>query len=760
MLIPAMVLLAPAVRPAHEYDLLNVKLDLTLDYKTESIAGVVENTLKTTKANATLAFDKGPMTVSSVTVVPNAPITTKTTKDHIFVTLKKAAKGTQYTVRIQYRAEPEAGIYFVPQSRAFPALCDVAYTQGEMEDTRYWIPTYDFPDDKATTETIVRVPKEFSVLSNGKLVSSKIVGNQAVWNWKQDKPMATYLMSVVAGRYTKIPDGQFKNIPVEIWAPAGTEGMAKAAFGGTDQMVTLYSKLTGIDYPWAKYAQSMVPEFMFGGMENLSCTTQTIGAIFPENSKGVESADGLNAHELAHQWFGDLITCRDWSHIWVNEGWATFMPHFVTRERKGEDAFHIERLGTQAGAYYGAMSHPMVRNDYTVPMEMFDNNAYPGGATRMFMLYHELGETLFWKCCNRYLQEYGYKNVTTEQFFESWSKTSGRNLDAFRKQWFYNKAWPRFVVERTGDQFKISQTNKDFKVIVDYALYDGEMLRRKGRLDFTEASEISLEAPNQILVVDPGAWMLGDIEYRTNYTTDQWKIAYQNAENAAGKVRILPRLREDQTFLKSEFARTSEALKASVIGYITETDFLIAKTMDSNPVIARNALSLLNGRKGDKVVNRVTQILNSTPNESLKNTAFGVLLSIKDDEPTAMMGWNMQTYNLGTQTMALNWLAGKNPDKARELALRSVREFAPGPVRMSAISVLGRVKDKAGSREVFDLLVQLAKGRPYAPMDAAINALATYGDKAAIPVIRSRENHSLHFGRNTVQSALARLNRK
>jgi aminopeptidase N len=760
MLFSSLVLLAPAVRPPHEYDLLNVKFDVRLDYKTESISGTVDNLLTTTKAKATLAFDKGPMKIESVTVTPKIPNSYKEKDGYIYVTLPKAAKGTKLTVSIKYKAVPEAGIYFVPQSRAFPALTDVAYTQGEMEDTRYWLPTYDFPDDKTTTEGIIRVPKDFSVLSNGRLVSSKIVGSESVWNWKQEKPMTTYLISVVAGRYTKVPDGKYKDIPVEIWAPAGTEGMATAAFAGTDKIVDLFSKLTGVDYPWAKYAQSMVPEFMFGGMENASCTTQTIGAIFPENSKGIESADGLNAHELAHQWFGDLITCRDWSHIWVNEGWATFMPHFFTREKQGQDAFHIDRMGTQSGAIYGAKMHPMVRNDYTVPMEMFDSNAYPGGASRMFMLFNLLGEQTFWKCCNRYLLDFGYKNVTTETFFESWSKTSGKNLDAFRKQWFYTKGVPNFVVERSGDTYKVSQRNKDFNVEVEYALFDGESLKRRGRLDLTETSEMTIDAPGQILILDPGAWTMCDLSYSGINSPELWKSAYLNADNAGQKIRLLPKLREDQKFLKAEYEKASPALKKVLLDYIEDTDFALKLTYDNDAGIANKALTRLYYKKTDAVIARLRDVIQFSANEAMKNTAYNVLLTTAGDESIAEMGWNMTTYDLGTRTAALNWYAQNNKDKAREISLKAVRDFAPGPVRMAAIRVLGQVKDKEGQREVFNLLVELAKARPYAPMDAAIGALATYGDKAAIPVIKSRQNHSLHFARNTIQSALARLNRK
>jgi aminopeptidase N len=753
----ALLTLAPAPRLPHEYDLVHVKFNVKLDYKTESISGVVLNQVNTTKANANLVFDKGPMTIKKVTLDPKLPADISTKGNHVQVKLKKAPVGKTVKVSIEYSASPEAGLYFVPQSRAFPALTDVSYTQGEMEDTRYWLPTYDFPDDKATTEGIITVPKGFSVLSNGALKSATTKGDFTTFHWQQNKPMSTYLISVVTGRYTKIPDGKFKDIPVEIWAPAGTEGMAKAAFEGTDRIVALFSKLTGVDYPWAKYAQSFVPEFMFGGMENTSCTTQTINSLFPANSIETESADGLNAHELAHQWFGDLITCKDWSHIWVNEGWATLMPHFWTREQKGDDAYHLDRKSTYDGARWGAEQHPMVRNDYTIPMEMFDANAYPGGATRMFMLLHELGEEQFWKSCKRYLELMSYQNVTTEKFFDSWSKTSGKDLDSFRKTWFYTKGVPSYRVERNGKSVTVSQTNRSFKVPVEYIIADEEIVRRRGRItEQTEAFELE---PGQVLVLDPGAWLLCDLSY-PNYKTDDWKIAFKHADNAAQKARLLPALRSDQDFLIQEFARSSAPMQQHLVGYISNLPFLREQLSNGRDALKNSVLYRFrdtNAKSADDV-KLIREVFDSTKSESTKNAAFDVLLALVNTEEIAELGWNTTTYDLQTQVSALNWYASKQPDKGREMALKAVKEFAPGPVRIAAISALGRVRDKEGSREVFNLLVQLAKGRPYAPFSAAVEALASYGDKAAIPVLESRRNHNLHFARNVIESALSRLN--
>ncbi len=761
------LLFSPAIRLPHQFDLLNVKFDVALDFKNESVSGTVVNKLITTEDDAVLAFDKGPMDIKSVLVSGAKNFVVKVTDNNVIVRLPDSKTGLPVSVTIRYSAAPEAGIYFVNAKRAYPATSDLAYSQGEMEDNRYWLPTYDYPDDKTTTEGTFRVPKGMNVLSNGLLMSKSDKGNQTAWNWKMDKAMSTYLISFVAGNYSVVSDGEFKGKPVEIWTPVGVEDWGRAAFQGTDGLISIFSKITGVDYPWQKYAQAAVPEFIFGGMENTSCTTQTINALFPPNSRGTESGEGLNAHELAHQWFGDLVTTPNWSHIWINEGWATFLPHFATRQRHGEDNYQIQRFGTMEGARFASYSKPMVRADYTIPMEMFDGNAYAGGASRMFMLMKLLGEETFWRCCKAYLEEYGHKNVTTEDFFNSFAKTSNRYLGDFRKQWFYTKGVPKIKVTKEGDEFVIENINKDFNFEYDLEVQylSEDSVRTKQTFKMNEGGKNSpfhykIKTSNsdiKTIIVDPGAWLMCDIEYPA-YSDDQWVLAWKSAENAAQKMRLMDKItKSDQSIMNIWNWERSQPVKNQLIPHLKDIAVLSQLLTNKDEGIVRLAMNRLNSIKDPSIGQVANRIFSTTPNESLKNTAFQILLNLKNDRATADLGWKTTTYNLATKTAALNWYATNQPATARKMALDAVVNYAPGPVRMTAISVLGRVKDEPGKREVFNVLVGLAKGRPYSPMSAAINALVEYGDKAAIPVIESRKNHSLHFGRNLVANALTRL---
>ncbi len=754
------MLFSPAIRLPHQFDLLNVKFDVALDFKNESVSGTVINKLVTTEDDAVLAFDKGPMDIKSVVVSGAKNFVVKVTDNNVIVRLPGSKTGLPVSVTIRYSAAPEAGIYFVNAKRAYPATSDLAYSQGEMEDNRYWLPTYDYPDDKTTTEGTFRVPKGMNVLSNGTLMSKSDKGNQTAWNWKMDKAMSTYLISFVAGKYSVISDGEFKGKPVEIWTPVGVEDWGRAAFQGTDGLISIFSKITGVDYPWQKYAQAAVPEFIFGGMENASCTTQTINALFPPNSRGTESGEGLSAHELAHQWFGDLVTTPNWSHTWINEGWATFLPHFATRQRHGEDNYQIQRWGTYEGARFSAYNNPMIRYDYTIPMEMFDGNAYAGGATRMFMLMHQLGEAKFWECCKAYLEEYGHKNVTTEQFFACWEKNAKVDIMKFKKPWFYTKGVPKFKVTKENDAFKIEGENKAFDQEIDVEIQqlNGDGVLRKDTVTLYPNGNIRVGGKGlETIIVDPGAWQLCDIEY-PDYSDDQWVLAWKSAENAAQKMRLMDKItKSDQSLMNIWNWERSQPVKNQLIPHLKDTAVLNQLLTNKDEGIVRLAMNRLNSLKDPSIGQVADRIFRTTTNEAMKNNAYQILLELKNDQATADLGWKTTTYNLATKTAALNWYATNQPNNARKMALDAVVNYAPGPVRMTAISVLGRVKDEPGKREVFNTLIGLAKGRPYSAMSAAINALVEYGDKAAIPVIESRKNHSLHFGRNLVANALTRL---
>ncbi len=760
--------------------MLDIRWDITVDPAQESISGVATNTVKTLLKNAQLYFDAARLSIGSVKVngetvsykvlgdvlevLPHlvTKVDAKTKKTS--TTVKNRAAGETLKVEIRYSTRPDAGVYFVAEANAYPAQTAVVFTQGEMEDTRYWLPTYDSPNDKATSEGIIRVPSNWSVLSNGALVAKKQEGTQAIWHWKISKPHATYLISFVGGEYALLKDGVWEGIEVTNWAPKGVEPWVENAFGGTHKIVEFFSGLVGVKYPWEKYAQSAVPEFMFGGMENVSCTTNTITATFPKEVNPLQSATGLVAHELAHQWFGDLITTSEWAHIWVNEGWASFLPAFWTRKDQGDDEFHLERVGIYDGGLGGmdGANRPMVFKNYGDPIEMFDGNAYPGGATRMFMLMNTLGEEAFWKATKEYLQEWGYKNTDTEIFFKAFEKSSGKSLDAFRKQWFYTAGYPKFQVTKSNKKLTIAQKTEGFSGEVSVKFVGANGASRTEKVTYGPNSSQSLDiADGETFFVDPGSWLMCRVNYPTITSEERLRL-WKAAENAGDRERVLGIPGQpfgDKVATELLAGEPAIGLKIALIEQIENLETLMAMVDGNTDLRLVNSILGKFGRfkNEERVLTKLKQVFESHPNEALKRTAFNSLLSLTNDEKLAQQGWKTPTYDMGIRTDALGWLTRKNAKLARSLAWEAIRAKAPAPVRKAAMIQLAVMKDEKGDRSVYEMLEQGARNRSYGILSTAITGLSIYGDPAAVKVLRPLKNHSLHFIRNQVKGVLAQF---
>ncbi|HWD38804.1 MAG TPA: M1 family aminopeptidase, partial [Fimbriimonas sp.] len=500
--------------------------------------------------------------------------------------------------------------------------------------------------------------------------------------------------------------------------------------------------------------------------ENVSCTTQTIGALFPATAKPNQDSTGLVAHELAHQWFGDLITTHDWSHIWLNEGWASFLPNFWDRQKYGEERYDLDRLGVFQGglaAHVAEPDRPMVWTHYEEPIDMFDNYAYPGGASRMFMLMHQVGEDKFWPAITNYLNEYKFKNVTTEQFFASMSKSLGVDLDEFRKQWFYTPAAPSLTVGKNGDAVMIHQGKIPFHLPLDIWLIDDKGTIEKRHVDLPAAPDYEIsDVRGRLVLLDPAVWLMANISYDLGYESSDWRRLYDLAPNAAEKERILQA--SFQSFSlddKLALARheKSEAMLERIIPQVPDSDYLVEMTHDPDTrVVAAAVRALGQTTKTQASEDRLREIWTTTTNDTVRQAAFDSLLNLTNDEELANGGLATDSYNEGIRQSAMRWWQAHNPDHARELAIKALQsKQASEPVKLTAMSMLGSLKDKPGEHVAYDLLVSYLKDRSNSPLRTAIGALAEYGDKAAIPLIRARAKHSLHFVRRDVKAALARL---
>ncbi len=334
------------------YHVVHYRLNLELDEIAKTCVGDVSIRLVALRPKLdTVRIDAGEMNIVSVTA-NGRPLNFHQTDDTLFVPTRKLFERLDtLTLNISYRlSSPKKGIYFIQPDSGAPDHQWQIWTQGENLDNHYWFPCYDFPNDKSTSEMIVTVNDRFTAISNGRLIDVKHdkENHKATYHWFEGKPHSSYLISLVVGEYVDLKDA-WGQLPISNYVYKSQKDIGMLSFSKTPKMIDFFSRKIGYNYPWEKFAQTVVHDFMFGGMENVSAVTLTDWTIHDERAHLTESSDGLVAHELAHQWWGDLLTCRDWSHAWLNEGFATYFDILFEEYDKGHDEAEKMILDTQQG---------------------------------------------------------------------------------------------------------------------------------------------------------------------------------------------------------------------------------------------------------------------------------------------------------------------------------------------------------------------------------------------------------------------------
>ncbi|MCY7367621.1 MAG: M1 family metallopeptidase, partial [Chamaesiphon sp.] len=279
---------------------------------------------------------------------------------------------------IHYGVEnPQRGLYFIQPDEHYPDKPTQVWTQGEDEDSRFWFPCFDYPGQLATSAIRVQVPKDFMAISNGELVEQTIFGEDRVYQWLQKEIHPTYLMTLAVGRFVEIADS-WNGKPVTYYVEKGFEESAKLSMGKTPQMIEFFSEKFGYPYPFPKYAQVCVADFIFGGMENTSTTLLMDRCLLDERA-AIDNfnTESLVAHELAHQWFGDLVVIKHWSHAWIKEGMASYCEVLWTEHEYDKDEAAYYLLG-EAQSYLSEDSsryrRPIVTNIYREAIELYDRH--------------------------------------------------------------------------------------------------------------------------------------------------------------------------------------------------------------------------------------------------------------------------------------------------------------------------------------------------------------------------------------------------
>ena len=400
---------------SHDYDLVRQRIEVrNFDWDSTSLDGRVTTTLVALRPGLdSVILDAGSrLIISRIADGKGATLRSERHGDTLVVyPARPIAFHDTLRCVIDYHAPLENGkglTFIQPEGQEHRPR--QIWSQGEDHNNHFWFPTYDFPNDKMTWELVATVPQQYSVVSNGQLVADRKLpdGTHSV-TWRQDLPSSTYLVSLIVAPLVKVPD-RWHTIPVDYYVYHADSSRARRLFAVTPDMIDVYSRLTGLPYPWAKYAQTTVADF-FGGMENVSATT--LVDWLPDDRAYLDRPWYqwiLIPHELAHQWFGDYVTTENWANMWLNEGFAEFMP----------GQYWARKLGPRAEEdYYFDEYNEFMQIDHDRRMPLVaqgSNNIYPKGALVLQMLKQYLGEQPFWTSVHRYLTDHAFENATTDDY--------------------------------------------------------------------------------------------------------------------------------------------------------------------------------------------------------------------------------------------------------------------------------------------------------------------------------------------------------
>jgi aminopeptidase N len=672
-------------------------------------------------------------------------------------------------IRVAYRAVPRRGMYFLAPDEHVQNRPRQVWTQCQDEDARHIFPCHDKPHVKQTTELRATVPAGWYVLSNGELLheSTSTSGSDgAFFHWRMNDPHPSYLFTLVAGEFARIDD-EVDGLPLTYLVPKGREVDGKRTFARTPEMIRRFGELLGVRYPWNKYAQVVVSDFIFGGMENTTATTMYEHILLDERAAIDITSDDLIAHELAHQWFGDLVTCRDWSHAWLNEGFATFMEHVDREGHLGADEYE-HGVKSDADAYFvearGRYKRPIVCQDYEAPIDIFDRHLYEKGALVLHMLRRMLGDALFFGGVRRYLERHRNGVVETKDLMRAFEEVSGRSLERFFEQWVFRGGHPELDVrvEHDGDLTVVtvkqtqvtaphhgpSSASPDpgtplfvFDLAIDLALPDG--VRREVRRVEQASQSFAFKVPARprFVVIDADLSTLAEVKVEA--PADMLRAQLRGAPTARGRLLAAPglsRLDDPPTTTalgealadENEFWGVRAEAASALANLRSEEAFavLAAHVATKHPKVRRAVVSALGAFRTSKAAGLLEKLARKDESYLVEADAARALGSTRQSSALDVLVdiLDRPSWADCVRAGAIDGLANLRDDRALPHVIARTRYGVSTRGRRAAILALPRLANDKKARETLEDLLDSAD--PYLRVDV-VRAIAELGDAKA-----------------------------
>jgi aminopeptidase N len=750
------------------WDLQHVRVELELDWEQRAIRGVATLGLSALDDGIErIELDAEELDVAAVELARGEPLAFWTRPGKLEVRLDRPRlRGETLDVVVRYRARPRKGLYFIGPDPAYPDRPRQVWTQGESEDTRYWIPLYDSPNDKTTSEIVVTVPDEMTAVSNGRLVAVRPqpASSAHTFHWRQDVAHSTYLVSLVVGEFDR-HDAAAGAVPLQYYVPPRTPASTVArSFAVTPEILSFFADYIGVPFPFDKYAQTTVERFLWGGMENSSATTLTADTLHPESAEPNFTSEGLVAHELAHQWWGDLLTCRDWSHIWLNEGFATFFADLWFERRHGRDEYDYRRyrnLQEYLEEVRERYVRPIVHATYVDELDLFDEHAYPKGAMVLALLRGQLGERAFRESIQRYAREHAGGSVETADLRRAIAEATGQELDWFFEQWVHRSGHPELrvtsrwepgagllhlAVEQTQELVELTPL---FRLPLEVELAGREQVRRY-RIEVARARDdfqLSFPEPPRRVRFDPDQLVPKTLEFAK--PVEELVDLLLHDPNVIGRIWAGAELAEraDVPAAAAALARSLHeepfyGVRAEVAAAVGEAgspealELVLAATGDRDARVREKAAKALGGfHESARAAAALQRIVRDESSAYVVGAALEALGKVRAPDAPALevlrRALDRESHREVLRRGALAGLGELGDARAVAILKRWSEHGRPPRARESAVEALGRFAAQAG--EVRPLLTSLLHDPDVFVRRAAAKALGKLGDAAAIP---------------------------
>ena len=768
----------PHYNPDRPGQVNHIFLDLIIDIPRQSFQGSCQITLTPIRQGiSSLTLDAVDLNIDSVFI---EGISQPFDYDRSLLTIHLLQPTTDKPIilTINYQVnQPQRGLYFIGPDEYYPDKPMQVWTQGEDEDSRFWFPCFDYPGQLATSEIRVKIPQPYIAISNGELISVEPVGEDRIYHWSQKQIHPTYLMTLAVGDFAELCDS-WNGVPVTYYVEKGREEEGQRSMGKTPRMIEFFSQKFGYPYPYPKYAQVCVDDFIFGGMENTSTTILTDRCLIDQRASIDHTwTESLVAHELAHQWFGDLVVIKHWSHAWIKEGMASYSEVLWTESEYGKAAASYYLLG-EARSYLeedtSRYRRPIVTHVYREAIELYDRHLYEKGACVYHMIRSILGEDLFEKAIHTFVRDNAHKTVETVDLLRAIEKATGYNLLFLFDQYVYRGGHPDYKVAYSWDnqnnlaQLTVTQTQDekelfDLKIPVAFAYLNSEDITYNLRIHQKEQSFyfplaqkpdfVKFDRGNNFLKTVTLEYPIGELKAQLQQDPDPISRIY--AATAIAKIGGLEAIKALGTSLENEpfwGVRVEVAKQLATLGLDQAVTALIKGLNDEKAQVRRAVIEGLSEIKTLDSYNALKSLLETgdasyyveaAAARGLGSMAVGQLQN-QEGEIIDLLNQILQSRKGWNEVVRAGAIGGLSQLKTSPAALESILTYTalgtPQPLRLGAIRALGAISSGQTTDKltvILERLETIAKETFFLTQVAVCNALGQIENAKAIVILQA-----------------------